>query len=77
VNATAGSSIIMELEPYDMMSDIINVAADHWGEGAGAFILRKGAKLLVASRTVGELNLSDGDVVEMIPDPEGGRQWVW
>ncbi|HKM09727.1 MAG TPA: hypothetical protein VJX93_04495 [Candidatus Methanomethylophilaceae archaeon] len=73
VNTAAGSSIRMELEPHERMSDIIDAAADYWGEGAGAFILRKGAKLLIGSRTVEEANLSDGDTIEMIPDPEGGR----
>ncbi len=62
----------MELEPYEKISDIIDAAADYWGEGAGAFILRKGPKLLLGSRTIAETNLSDGDVIEMIPDPEGG-----
>lgn len=73
VNTAAGASIRMELEPHERMSDIIDAAADYWGEGAGAFVLRKGAKLLVGSRTVEEANLSDDDTVEMIPDPEGGR----
>lgn len=72
VNTAAGTSIRMELEPYEKISDIIDAAADSWGEGAGAFVLRKGPKLLIGSRTVDEANLSDGDVIEMIPDPEGG-----
>ncbi|MDD2410967.1 MAG: hypothetical protein PHV81_04785 [Candidatus Methanomethylophilaceae archaeon] len=72
VNTAAGGSIRMELEPYEKISDIIDAAADYWGEGAGAFVIRKGPKLLVGSRTVEEVNLSDGDTVEMIPDPEGG-----
>ncbi|MEA4977018.1 MAG: hypothetical protein VB016_00465 [Methanomassiliicoccaceae archaeon] len=72
VNSAAGASIRMELEPYEKVSDIIDSAADYWKEGAGAFVLRKGAKLLIGSRTVEEVNLSDGDVIEMIPDPEGG-----
>ncbi len=73
VNTAAGASIRMELEPHEKMSDIIDAAADYWGEGVGAFVLRKGAKLLIGSRTVDEANISDGDVIEMIPDPEGGR----
>lgn len=73
VNTVTGGSIRMELEPYEKVSDIIDAAADYWGEGAGAFVLRKGPKLLVGSRTVEEVNLSDGDAVEMIPDPEGGH----
>ena len=65
VNSAAGASIRMELEPYEKVSDIIDSAADYWKEGAGAFVL-------IGSRTVEEVNLSDGDVIEMIPDPEGG-----
>ncbi len=72
VNMVTKSSLRMELEPHERMTDIIEVAADYWGEGSEAFVLKKGAKLLSGSKTVEEMNLCDGDVVEIIPDPEGG-----
>ncbi len=73
VNAVEGSSIRMELDSYEKMTDIIDTAINYWGGSSDAFVLRKGTKLLIGSRTVDEMNLRDGDVIELIPDPEGGR----
>ena len=72
VNTLNNSSIRMELESYESVEDIIDTAAEYWGKDAGAYVLRKGPKLLTKGQTVDEANLSDDDVVEMIPDPEGG-----
>jgi hypothetical protein len=72
VNTLNNSSIRMELEPYESVEDIIDTAAEYWGKDAGAYVLRKGSKLLNKSQSIEEINLSDDDVIEMIPDPEGG-----
>jgi hypothetical protein len=72
VNTLNNSTIRMELESYETIDDIIDTAADYWGKDAGAYVLRKGSKLLSKGRTVDEINLSEDDIIEMIPDPEGG-----
>ncbi len=72
VNTLNNSSIRMELESYESVDDIIDTAAEYWGKDAGAYVLRKGPKLLVKGQTVDEMNLNEDDVVELIPDPEGG-----
>lgn len=72
VNVVTKDSLMMELEPYERMTDIIEIATDYWNEDAEAFVLKKGTKLLPGSRTAEETNLRDGDIVEIIPDPEGG-----
>ncbi len=72
VNTLNNSTIRMELESYETIDDIIDTAADYWGKDAGAYVLRKGSKLLNKGRTVDEINLSEDDIIEMIPDPEGG-----
>jgi hypothetical protein len=72
VNTSNSSSIRMELESYETVEDIIDTAAEYWGRDAGAYVLRKGPKLLGAGQTVDEANLSENDIIEMIPDPEGG-----
>lgn len=72
VNTLNNSSIRMELESYESVEDIIDTAAEYWGKDAGAYVLRKGPKLLNKGQTVSEINLADDDVIEMIPDPEGG-----
>ncbi|MFA6805095.1 MAG: hypothetical protein WCQ23_06810 [Candidatus Methanomethylophilaceae archaeon] len=72
VNTLNNSSIRMELEPYESVEDIVDTAAEYWGKDAGAYVLRKGSKLLNRGQTVDEINLSEDDVIELIPDPEGG-----
>ena len=37
-----------------------------------AYLLKAGRRLLAASKTVEESGLSDGDIIELLPDPEGG-----
>ncbi|MDR3206332.1 MAG: hypothetical protein LBT41_04480 [Candidatus Methanoplasma sp.] len=73
VNTLNNSSIRMELEPNESVEDIVDTAAEYWGKDAGAYVLRKGSKLLNGSQRIEEINLYDDDVIEMIPDPEGGR----
>ncbi|MDR1955085.1 MAG: hypothetical protein LBP82_03950 [Candidatus Methanoplasma sp.] len=72
VNTLNNSSIRMELESYERVEDIIDTAAEYWGKDAGAYVLRKGTKLLNKNQSIDEINLRDDDVIEMIPDPEGG-----
>ena len=71
-NVANGSTIRMEVEPTDRVSDIIDSAAEFWNKDSGAFVLKKGKKLLHGSDTASEINLLTDDVLEMIPDPEGG-----
>ncbi|MCL1810599.1 MAG: hypothetical protein FWG41_00010 [Methanomassiliicoccaceae archaeon] len=73
VNTLNSSSIRMELETYESVEDIIDTAAEYWGKDAGAYVLRKGSKLLNKRQSIDEINLRDDDIIEMIPDPEGGR----
>lgn len=73
VNTLNNSSIRMELESYESVEDIIDTAAEYWGKDAGAYVLRKGSKLLNKSQSIDEINLRDDDIIEMIPDPEGGN----
>jgi len=72
VNTLNNSSIRMELESYESVEDIIDTAAEYWGKDAGAYVLRKGSKLLNKKQSIDEINLREDDVIEMIPDPEGG-----
>lgn len=72
VNTLNSSTIRMELESYETVEDIVDTAAEFWGKDAGAYVLRKGSRLLNRRQSVEEINLADDDVIEMIPDPEGG-----
>ena len=72
INTLNNSSIRMELESYESVKDIIETAAEYWGKDAGAYVLRKGSKLLNEKQSIDDINLRDDDTIEMIPDPEGG-----
>ena len=71
-NGQNGSSTLMEVENNTIMQEMLDSAVEFWGLPKEAYLLRAGKRLLSASRTVEECGLSDGDVVELLPDPEGG-----
>ena len=72
VNTLNNSSIRMELEPYERISSIIDSVAEYWGKDPGAYVLRKGPRLLGEDQTIEEAGLCENDAVELLPDPEGG-----
>jgi hypothetical protein len=74
-NLTNGSTIRVEVEPSDTVSEIIESAAEFWKLKEGAYVLKKGKKLLRGSELVSEIGLMNEDVLELIPDPEGGCRW--
>ena len=71
-NAETGSVVDMELEGHNSVNEIIESSAEHWGMEPGAYVLRKGKSLLRGSATIAELGIVNEDLVELIPDPEGG-----
>ena len=73
-NVYNGSTIRMEVENDETMGDIIKSAAEFWRKEASAYILKKGKMLLRSSMTVAEAGIITDDVLEMIPDPEGGSR---
>mgnify|MGYP005838086051 FL=1 len=71
-NAETGAAVEMELEAENTVEEIIEGAAGYWEKDAGAYVIRKGKKLLRGQQTVAESGLSNSDELELIPDPEGG-----
>jgi ribosomal protein S6E (S10) len=71
-SSESGSSVDMELEGENTVNEIIDSAAGYWGMNAGAYVLRRGKTLLRGAATVADIGIVNGDVVELIPDPEGG-----
>lgn len=71
-NAETGSAVDMEMEMENTMDEIVKSAAGFWVKDPGAYVLRRGKKLLRGSQTVLEVGLKDDDELELIPDPEGG-----
>ena len=71
-DADTGNRIEMDLEPENTMEDAIDSSASYWNKSPGAFVLRFGKRILRGQMSVSEASLKAGDMLEMIPDPEGG-----
>ena len=71
-DAETGNRISMEVEADNTVEEIIEEAANYWKKNPGAYVVRLGKKILQADLTVEEAMLQEGDVIELIPDPEGG-----
>ncbi len=71
-NAETGGTVDMELEEENTVQEIIEGAAGYWEKDAGAYVLRKGKRLLRGQQTVLDAGLGNTDDLELIPDPEGG-----
>ena len=71
-NAETGATVEMELESENTIDEIIESAATFWNKDMGAYVLRKGKKVLRGGNTISEANLRADDIIELIPDPEGG-----
>jgi hypothetical protein len=71
-NATLGETLKMDLGPNETVYDVIESAAEFWKKDPKAYVLRRGKSLLNASDTVMEANIMNNDVLELLPDPEGG-----
>lgn len=74
-NTINNSTIRMELEPNEKVMDIVEGAAEFWKLSAGAHVMKKGKMLLRADMTIAEASIMNDDVLELIPDPEGGCIW--
>lgn len=71
-NAETGATVEMELEQENTVDEIIESAASFWSKDMGAYVLRKGKKVLRGGTSLKDSGVREEDVLELIPDPEGG-----
>lgn len=71
-NAETGATVEMELENENTVDEVIESAATFWSKDMGAYVLRKGKKVLRGGNTLQDTGIRADDVLELIPDPEGG-----
>lgn len=71
-DAETGNRVEVDVTPQNSVEDLILSAASYWKKDAGAYVLRQGKKILPGEDKVAKLGLIDGDVLELLPDPEGG-----
>ena len=61
----------MELEPGNTIEEIIESAASYWEFSPGTHSLRRGQVVLGNEATIVEAGIREGDLVELIPLPQG------
>lgn len=71
-NAETGAAVEMELENENTVDEVIESAATFWSKDMGAYVLRKGKKVLRGGTSLKDAGVRAEDVLELIPDPEGG-----
>lgn len=71
-NAETGASVEMELENDNTVDEVIESAATFWRKDMGAYVVRKGKKVLRGSTSLMDAGIREDDVLELVPDPEGG-----
>lgn len=75
-DAETGNRIEVEATPTNSVEDLIHSAASYWKKDPGAYVLRQGKRILQAEAKVKDLGLISEDVLELMPDPEGGSSMV-
>lgn len=71
-NLMNNASVRMEIEDTDTIGEIIASASEYWQKDTSSYVLKKGKMIVPSSTTVKDAGIINGDVLEMIPDPEGG-----
>ncbi len=72
-DADSGDEVDLELEEDNTVSEVIDTVAGFWNKPAGAYVLRYGTRLMRGDDQISYYGLNDGDSIELIPDPEGGK----
>lgn len=54
------------------MEEVVESAAKYWEKPSGAYVVRKGSTILPGSAKFADIKPKAEDVLELIPDPEGG-----
>ncbi len=73
-NAETGATVDMELEMENTVEEIIEGVSAYWEKDPGAYVIRKGRRLLRGQQKVQELEIQANEELELIPDPEGGNR---
>lgn len=67
-----GHTLAVDVEDETVVEEVVESAAKYWDKPSGAYVVRKGNTILAGSSKFVDLKPSAEDVLELIPDPEGG-----
>lgn len=68
----SGNEIMVDVEDETVVEEVVESVAKYWDKPTGAYVVRRGKQILAASTEFKDLNPTPEDVLELIPDPEGG-----
>ncbi|MBX8635958.1 MAG: hypothetical protein KIS30_03445 [Thermoplasmata archaeon] len=71
-HSQTGNSALMEVDLKTRLQELLDSAIEFWSLPSEAYLIKSGKRLLSASKTVAECGLNDGDIIDLLPDPEGG-----
>jgi hypothetical protein len=72
-NTQTGNSVLMEVDNSTKLQEVLDSAVEFWALPEEPYLIKAGKKLLSASKTVSEAGINDGDMIDLLPDPEGGE----
>jgi uncharacterized ubiquitin-like protein YukD len=67
-----GNSALMEVDTKTRLQEVLDSAVELWSLPQEAYLMKCGKRLLSSSKTVADYGLTDGDIIDLLPDPEGG-----
>lgn len=68
----SGNEIMVDVEDETVVEEVVESVAKYWDKPTGAYVVRRGKEILTGSAEFKDLNPTAEDVLELIPDPEGG-----
>lgn len=67
-----GHTVAVDVEPDTVVEEVVESAAKFWDKPTGAYVVRRGNTILPGSAKFADLKPTAEDILELIPDPEGG-----
>ena len=71
-DADSGHEVMVDVEDETVVEEVVESVAKYWDKPTGAYVVRRGKQILTGSSVFKDLNPTAEDVLELIPDPEGG-----
>jgi hypothetical protein len=68
----SGHTVAVDVEETTVVEEVVESAAKYWDKPSGAYVARRGDTILPGAAKFIDLNATSEDVLELIPDPEGG-----
>jgi len=68
----SGHEVMVDVEDETVVEEVVESVAKYWDKPTGAYVVRRGREILTGSAAFKDLNPTAEDVLELIPDPEGG-----